>query len=130
MAKQKKLQLILEKEDGKLWGRVSVDGNLVFDSAASLMALEKKLKKALKDFEGMEDVQFEYAYDLTTFFEEYSFLNQSKIAEIAGINPSLIRQYSSGHKQPSKEQLGKIEKAIRVLADKLKSVELSTNSSQ
>lgn len=128
-SKQQKLQLILEKEDGKLWGRVSVAGNLVFDSAASLMALEKKLKKALKDFEGLEDVQFEYAYDLTTFFEEYSFLNQSKIAELAGINPSLIRQYSSGHKQPSKEQLGKIEKAIRMLADKLKSVELSTNSS-
>jgi transcriptional regulator with XRE-family HTH domain len=128
IAKQQKLQLILEKEGGKLWGRVSIDGNLVFDSAASLEALEKKLKKALKDFEGIEDVQFEYAYDLTVFFEEYSFLNQSKIAELAGINPSLIRQYSSGHKQPSKEQLGKIEKAIRTLAEKLRSVQLSTKA--
>jgi DNA-binding transcriptional regulator YdaS (Cro superfamily) len=128
MAKKQRLQLILEKEDGKLWGRVSVDGNLLFDSATSLLALEKKLKKALKDFEGLEDVQFEYAYDLTSFFEEYSFLNQSKIAELAGINPSLLRQYSSGHKQPSKVQLGKIEKAIRVLAEKLKSVQLSTKA--
>jgi ribosome-binding protein aMBF1 (putative translation factor) len=127
-SKEQKLQLILEKEDGKLWGRVSVDGNLVFDSASSLIALEMKLKKALKDFEGLEDVEFDYAYDLTTFFEEYSFLNQSKIAELAGINPSLIRQYSSGHKQPSKEQLEKIEKAIRVLAEKLKSVQLSTKA--
>ncbi len=128
MSKQRKLQLILEKEGSKLWGRVSVDGNLVFDSATTLQALEKKLKKTLKDFEGLEEIQFEYAYDLTVFFEQFNFLNQSKIAELAGINPSLIRQYSSGHKQPSKEQVGKIESAIRELAGKLKAVQLSSKA--
>jgi len=76
----------------------------------------------------LEEVQFEYAYDLTVFFEQFNFLNQSKIAELAGINPGLIRQYSSGHKLPSKEQVTKIENAIRELANKLKSVQLSTKS--
>ncbi len=128
MSKHQKLQLILEKEGSKIWGRVSVDENLVFDSATTLQALEKKLRKALKDFEGMEEVEFEYAYDLTIFFEQFNFLNQSKIAELAGINPGLIRQYSSGHKQPSKEQVFKIESAIRELASKLKSVRLSSKS--
>ena len=128
MSKQQKLQLVLEKEGSKLWGRVSVDGNLVFDSATTLQALEKKLKKALNDFEGLEEVEFEYAYDLTVFFEKFNFLNQSKIAELAGINPGLIRQYSSGHKQPSKEQVGKIENAIHELAGKLKSVQLSSKT--
>jgi hypothetical protein len=128
MSKQQKLQLILEKEGSKLWGRVSVDENLVFDSATTLQALEKKLKKALKDFENLEDVQFEYAYDLTVFFEQFNFLNQSKIAELAGINASLIRQYSSGHKQPSKEQVGKIEHAIHQLGGRLKSVRLSSKA--
>lgn len=128
MTKQNKLQLVLEKEGSKLWGRVSVDGNLVFDSATTLQALEKKLRKALKDFENLEETEFEYAYDLTVFFEQFSFLNQSKIAELAGINPGLIRQYSSGHKQPSKEQVGKIENAIHTLASKLKSVQLSSKA--
>jgi len=128
MSKQKKLQLILEKEGSKIWGRVSVDENLVFDSATTLQALEKKLRKALKEFEGLNEIEFEYAYDLTVFFEQFNFLNQSKIAELAGINPGLIRQYSSGHKQPSKEQVSKIETAIRHLADKLKSVQLSSKS--
>lgn len=128
MSKQRKLQLVLEKEGNKIWGRVSVDGNLIFDSATTLQGLEKKLKKALKDFEGIEDIQFEYAYDLTVFFEQFNFLNQSKIAELAGINPGLIRQYSSGHKQPSKEQVGKIEHAIHQLASKLKSVQLSSKA--
>lgn len=128
MSKQQKLQLVLEKEGSKLWGRVSIDGNLIFDSATTLQALERKLKKAIKDFDGLEDVQFEYAYDLTVFFEKFNFLNQSKIAELAGINPGLIRQYSSGHKQPSREQVGKIENAIRELGAKLKSVQLSSKA--
>lgn len=125
MSKQQKVQLILEKNGNKLWGRVLVNENLMVDSAISLQALEKKMKKALSNFEGLKEVQFEYAYDLTVFFEQFNFLNQSKIAELAGINPSLIRQYSSGHKQPSKEQVGKIENAVRELGGRLKSVHLS-----
>lgn len=128
MSKRNVLQLILEKEGSKLWGRVSVGGNLIVDSAANLQVLEKKLKKLLMDFEGLDEVEFEYAYDLTVFFERFDFLNQSKIAELAGIHPSLIRQYSSGHKQPSKEQVNRIEKAIREMASRLKAVRLSARS--
>lgn len=128
MLKQQKLRLILEKEGSKLWGRVLVNENLVADSATTLQALEKKMRKLLKNFEGLEEVTFEYAYDLTVFFEQFNFLNQSKIAELAGINPGLIRQYSSGHKQPSKEQVAKIEKAIHELAGQLKSVQLSSKA--
>jgi hypothetical protein len=125
MSKLKKLQLILEKEDGRLWGRVMVNDNLIVAPAASLQALEKKIKKLIRDFEGLDEVQFEYAYDLTVFFEQFNFLNQSKIAELAGINPGLIRQYSSGNKQPSKEQVGKIQNAIQIMAGKLKGIQLS-----
>lgn len=128
MPKQQKLQLVLEKEGSKLWGRVSVDDNIIFDSATTLQALEKKIKKALHDFEGFNDVQFEYAYDLTVFFEQFNFLNQSKIAELAGINAALIRQYSSGLKYPSKEQVEKIEAAIRIMGEKLQSINLSARS--
>jgi hypothetical protein len=128
MTKQHKLQLILEKDGGKFWGRVSVGDNIIVDSATTLLTLERKIKKVLKDFEGLTDVEFDYAYDLTVFFERFSFLNQSRIAELAGINPGLIRQYSSGHKQPSKEQVGKIEKAIRKIAGQLKSVRLSSKA--
>src|SRR6185312_10816761 len=97
--------LTVRMTGGKVWGRVLVEDNRVIDSAASLPSLEKKIRKSLKDFEGLEDVEFEYAYDLTVFFEQFNFLNQSKVTELAGINPGLIRQYSSGHKQPSREQV-------------------------
>ena len=126
MAQHKKIQLILEKEGRKLWGRVSVCDNVIFDSAATIQALKKKMRRALADFEDLKTVEFEYAYDLTVFFEKFNFLNQSKIAEMAGISPGLIRQYSSGHKQPSKEQVGKIQTAVRKMATQLSLVELTT----
>lgn len=118
------IQLVLEKGGGKLWGRVTYDDNLIVDSAATLQALEKKFRKLLKDFHQLEDVKFEYAYDLTVFFEEFNFLNQSKIAELSGINASLLRQYASGVKNPSEVQVKKIETAIRDLATRLKKVQI------
>ena len=118
------LQLILEKGAGKLWGRISHDENLIVDFASTLQALEKKMRKLLKDFHQLEDVEFDYAYDLTVFFEEFSFLNQSKIAELSGINPGLLRQYASGVKNPSDVQAKKIQTAIHELALRLKNVQI------
>jgi hypothetical protein len=119
-----KIKLILEKESGSLWGRVAYDKNLIVDSAITLPALENKIKKALKEFHNLDSVEFDYQYDLTAFFEQFNFLNQSKIAELSGINPGLLRQYASGVKHPSKEQTQKIQTAIRDLAAKLKSVRI------
>ena len=118
------IQLILEKDGDKLWGRISYDDNLIVDSATNLQAIEKKLRKALKDFHKIEEVKFEYAYDLTVFFEEFNFLNQSKIAELSGINASLLRQYASGVKNPSEVQAKKIQATIRNLAMRLKNVQI------
>lgn len=61
MAKKQRLQVILEKKGRKIWGRVLVEDNLIVDFAANLPALEKKLRKLLKNFEGLEEVEFKYA---------------------------------------------------------------------
>ena len=120
-----KLLVVLERESGTLWSRVSYNKELIVDSAATLQALKKKLKKVLHDFHELDNVEFDYAYDLTVFFEEFSFLNQTKIAELSGINPGLLRQYASGVKNPSKEQANKIQTAIRDLAGKLRAIKIS-----
>lgn len=44
------------------------------------------------------EVEFCYQYDLQSFFDYFSFLNVSEIAKRAGINPSLMRQYTCGIK--------------------------------
>ena len=70
----------------------------------------------------MEHVVFSFSYDVQAFFDEFDFLNQTKIAEMAGINSALLRQYASGVKHPSKEQALKIEVAIHKLARDLEAV--------
>ena len=58
------------------------------------------------------------------FFETYSYLNISDIAKVAGINPGLMRQYSSGNKFPSKERVKEIEKAVKKIGRELTQVNL------
>lgn len=119
-----KLLLIIEKDKGKLWGRITYKDNLITDYATNMPALEKKITKLLKDFHGVQNAAFVRSYDLTVFFEQFNFLKQSKVAELAGINPGLLRQYASGVKYPSADQAMKIEKAVHALAKELQSVSL------
>ena len=120
-----KLQLIVERDNGTLWGRIYYQRNLIADSASNLQTLEKKIRKVLHNFHDLDNIEFDHVYDLTVFFEEFNFLNQSKIAELSGINPGLLRQYASGVKHPSREQANKIQKTIRDLAGKLRSIKIS-----
>lgn len=125
---ENKLQLILEKVGGQLWGRISVHDNLIIDTAATLQALELQMRALLQEQEGIEGVEFEYVYDLTAFFEQFNFFNQSKIAALAGMNPSLIRQYAAGIKYPSREQVEKIEKALQELGKKMMQIQLTSRA--
>ena len=43
--------------------------------------------------ESLKNVEFEYKYDIASFFECFKFLSVSTFAKYAGINPSLMRQY-------------------------------------
>ena len=45
-----KVLLIIEKNKGKLWGRVNYKDNLITDFASNIDTLEKKMRKSLKDF--------------------------------------------------------------------------------
>lgn len=119
-----KINLIVERgEDGKLWGRVNFRNNLIVDFASTVDALEKKMRKLIIELYDIE-VEFTNAYDVSAFFENFDYLNQSRIADLSGINPGLLRQYASGVKHPSAQQAKKIELAIHKLAKELKSVSL------
>jgi transcriptional regulator with XRE-family HTH domain len=67
-------------------------------------------------------MEIELSYDLQAFFEEFNELEISSIAERAGLNPSLVRQYATGSKYPSADQAKKIESALHSLAKKLQNV--------
>jgi hypothetical protein len=122
--KQIQIPLIVEKSGDQLWGRITVNDNLIIDTASTLESLKKKLAKLAKSLENVEVDSFVVSYDLTSFFEQYSFLSISEIASKIGINPSLMRQYSQGIKFPSGERVKEIESAIRQIGKELSKVKL------
>ncbi len=120
-----KIPLTIERGDGKvLWGRVEYNGNLITDFGDSIPELEEKMKALLWDFEEVnpETVQFECQFDIYALFRRFDFLKISNVAEHAGMNPGLLRQYVSGAKNPSEEQAKKIERTLHKLAQELQKV--------
>jgi hypothetical protein len=120
-----KIPLIIERGDDKLlWGRVEYKGNLITDFGDSIPELEEKMKVLLWEFEEVypEMVQFEYQFDIYALFQRFDFLKISNVAEHAGMNPGLLRQYVSGAKNPSEEQAKKIERTLHKLAQELQKV--------
>src|SRR5690348_15477202 len=116
--------LIIEKSDGDFWGRVKIHDNLIVDSASTLDALQKKMKKLVKEFEDVDVDAFDISFDLTSFFEQHSYLSISDIASKAGINAGLMRQYASGVKFPSADRILEIQGAIREIGKELSKVRL------
>ena len=77
--------------------------------------------KVLPD--GADAIDVVFKYDLQSFFNYFSFLNISKIAEVAGINPSLMRQYASGVANVGEKQYDKIRIAIKKIGNELVSAQ-------
>lgn len=118
------LQLIIEAGEDGFWGRVTYDDDLIVDQAETVEALQQNMEKLLFDFHQLTNVTFTLAYDLYAFFERYSYLKISKVAEEAGMNAGLLRHYAAGSKSPSAEQVKRIEEAVHRLAVELASVHL------
>lgn len=125
-----KIPLIIERGEGKvLWGRVEYNGNLITDFANSIPELEEKIKILLFDFEEVnpDNIQFEHQFDIYSLFQRFDFLKISTVAEHAGMNPGLLRQYVSGAKNPSEEQAKKIERTLHKLAQELQKASIFTS---
>jgi len=131
------LEIIIEKGEGELWGRFQKGNYLATTAGQTEIEIENNLRELAVDYwnhEGKTDrswrgfeegkLKFKFSYDLQAFFERHNYLTVSYIAEMAGLNASLVRQYKSGIKYPSLEQVKKIEVVIRELGKELASVSL------
>jgi len=77
--------------------------------------------KEMQEEEGKKvpELEFTYKYDMQSFFDYFSFLNVTKVAELAGINPSLMRQYTSGVTNAGQKQYDKIRIAVERISKEL-----------
>lgn len=72
----------------------------------------------------LSDIEFEYKYDIASFFECFKFISVSTFAKYAGINPSLMRQYKQRIAFASESQKMKIEEAIHRAGSEMLAVHL------
>ena len=132
-----KLIIIIEPGDGEMWGRIDAPYTLLTTVGRSVEEVTQNLKDLIQDHldhEGkeqnewqgikVEDIKFEYVYDLTELFDVLSAVKINSIADLAGINQSLLRQYASGVKYPSSTQAKKIQEAVHQLGQKLLQVSI------
>jgi len=72
----------------------------------------------------LQDLSFEYSYDLSAFFNKYNWINITQFSRTAKFSPSLMRQYKSGQ-YVSEKQISKIETALHSAARELLAVKLT-----
>ena len=74
--------------------------------------------KECRSENGLEtpNLEFDFQYDLQSFFNYFNWLNISAVAKLAGVNESLMRRYSSGSAKAGERQYAKINKAVRQMS--------------
>ena len=95
-------------------------GNSPQEAKADMLQSYEEIKDILRE-EGKipAELEFEYHYDMKSFFGYFDFLNISKVAERAGINPSLMRKYAAGLVNAGEAQYEKLKGAIHSMAQEL-----------
>ena len=66
------------------------------------------------------ELEVSWVYDFPSFFNHFDFLNISKVAKYAEMNPSNFRHYAAGSKNMSQKQFAKVKQAFDRMADELK----------
>ncbi|MEI6141735.1 MAG: hypothetical protein WCP85_20860 [Mariniphaga sp.] len=104
-------------------GKTVAEAKNDFDNSVKEVSLY--FEESGKDLpEELQNIEFEYKYDLASLFNYYSFINVTKFAKVAGINASLMRQYKSGNQYISENQVMKIENALHKIANEIAAIKL------
>ena len=113
----------LPEVEGFVIARDSVE-KLKHDLPAGIAFHIEGLYEEERAFWMNEPLEFDYLFrDIPTLIEGYSgLINQSSLARISGINESLMRQYVSGLKRPSRKVTERIESGLKKYADELRNI--------
>ena len=126
-----KVLVILEKSDDGYWATVDkLPGCYSFGETveSAINNVREAINEHISDLaEAGEKVpeifkkpyMLQVRYDLQSLFEKFHFINKSAFAELAGINPSLLRQYTKGIAFASEKQKKKITDALHTIGENL-----------
>ena len=95
-------------------------GSTAEEAKADMLVSYQEMKEIMaEEGKAIPELHFVYKYDLQSFFDYFSFLNISKVAERAGISASLMRQYASGAANAGQKQYDKVRLAVSDISKEL-----------
>ncbi len=105
------------------------NGNSVSEAKADFENTFKEILEAYSESNEplpaeLQNIEFEYRYDVASLFDYFDYINVSKFARKAGLNASLLRQYKVGGTYISENQVQKIETALHNCGKELLSLNL------
>ena len=125
----KVLVTIERAKDGSFWCQTenAIFGGYLTATGSTVLKAKEDLVECLEDAredlkakgKTFPEVEFTYKYDLQSFFNYFSFLNVSDIAKRAGVNPSLMRQYTSGVKNAGERTYQRLSACVQSIAREL-----------
>lgn len=127
----KKVIAIIEKGEDGLYG-IHAPGleNVIIGSGNTVAKAKKDFENSYNEMvecyiddhrpvpEELCDIEFEYRYDISAFYNAHPYLNVSKLAEHLHVNASLMRQYKRGQ-YISEDQVLRIQEGIRSVGREL-----------
>ncbi|MBK8501308.1 MAG: type II toxin-antitoxin system HicB family antitoxin [Saprospiraceae bacterium] len=130
----KKLAAIIERNEDSFFAYVEeIEGCVA--GGASYEEVKVNLEEIINEFKDEDEAinkqlnrgyTIKYEVDLESVFNLIPEVNITQFANLIKMNPGLLRQYVSGTKKASEKQTNKVMEGIRLLTDKLKSIQLIT----
>ena len=132
----RRAKVIIEKDENGFSAFIDgIDSTIIGEgiSVAEAKAdLDNSYKEVLASYlengesipEELQELSFDYKYDISALFNAFDFINVSKFAQRIGVSPSLMRHYKGGDTYISDNQAKRIESGLHQLARELLSVTL------
>lgn len=98
-------------------------GASVEEAKKEMLAAYDEIKEIMvEEGKTVPDLEFEYQYDLKSFFDYFDWINVTKLAKKLKINRSLLSRYKHGDAFASEKQLSKIQRGLQELGGELLAV--------
>ena len=104
-------------------------GKSVKDAKEELMACYEDIKDSYANAgksipKELQNLTFDYRYDISALFDDFRFLNISQFAREIGINTSLMHHYKKGDTYISASQAKKIETGLHQIGRRFLTISL------
>jgi predicted RNase H-like HicB family nuclease len=115
----------VDLEDNTLNYGIHGEGNTVQEAIEDFQAGYLEMKESYKmDNMPFVEADFEFHYDMASFLQYYTtYFSIAGLSRMTGINQAQLSHYVTGHRNPSKKTIQKIDSSVHGFAKNLSQVQ-------